>query len=88
MAWRVPEVSLAGQTTPHFTFSLQEPQPPPCARDAPYPMCSTPAWFSASLVHTAILSPLVRTLTTAPHTSRLCSSKLSPIRHSSWGQRG
>lgn len=56
--------------------------------EIPHPMCSTPAWFSASLVHTAILSPLVRMLMTAPHTSGLCSSKLSPIRHSSWGQKG
>lgn len=47
-------------------------------------MCITPALFSASLVHRAILSPLVRMLTTAPHTSPLYSSKLSPSRHINW----
>lgn len=43
----------------------------------------TPALFSASLVHRAILSLLVRMFTTAPHTSPLYSSKQSPSRHSS-----
>lgn len=77
-------VSLTGQPPPTLTFSPgTDPEP-----EILHPMCSTSAWFSASLVHKAILSPLVRMLMTAPHTSRLCSSKLSPIRHSSWGQKG
>ena len=87
-AWRILEVSLAGQAIPLPPSPLEEAQPPPYARDTPHPMCSTPSWFSASRVHTAILSPLARMLMTAPHTSWLCSPKLSPMRHSSWTRKG
>ena len=91
-AWSILEVSLAGQALPRPPSPLEEEAPlaqaPLCARDTPHPMCSTPSWFSASCVHTAILSPLARMLMTAPHTSRLCSPKLSPMRHNSWTRKG
>lgn len=61
-------------------------QPPPKLH---YPMWVTPSWFSASRVQMAILSPLVRMLMTAPHTSSLYSSNISPMRHSScWEEEG